>query len=123
MSPFQVSMVVYITAFSFGMGPLPWTMNVELYPREAQSFMSSLSTGFNWLGAFLIGKFGTNLEEALGSSGLYFLYCAICALGVIFVIFVVPETKGKTPEDMKEHYLASKGILKCVDNPAYEKGP
>ena len=61
-----------------------------------------MSTGFNWLCATLVSKFEPDIEAAIGTSGAYFLYAAICATGAAFVMFVVPETKGKSPEDMKK---------------------
>ena len=96
--------MVYIFGFSFGYGPLPWAMNAELFPKEAQSVMATISAGFCWMCAFIVTKFSTNLEDAINTSGLYFFFGIINTLGVIFVIFVLPETKGKTPDDMKIYF-------------------
>ena len=100
--------MVYILGFSIGYGPIPWAMNAELFPKEAQGVMASLAGGFNWFCAFILTKFSTNLEEAIHTSGLYFLFGAINAIGMIFVIFLLPETKGKTPEDMKNYFMERK---------------
>ncbi len=49
-------------------------------------------------------KFEVNLEDAINTSGAYWLYGSICALAVIFIFLVIPETRGKTPEQMKAHF-------------------
>ena len=99
-----VCLVVYIVAFSMGFGPLPWTMNVELYPREVQKALSPISTSSTWCFAFLVANISPYLTNALGLSGLYFVFCGLCGLGLIFCILFVPETKGKTPEDMRNYF-------------------
>ena len=100
--------MLYVFGFSIGYGPIPWAMNAELFPREAQSVMASIAGGFNWFCAFIVTKFATNLETVIHTSGLYFLFCAINTIGVIFVTFLLPETKGKTPDDMKEYFSRTK---------------
>ena len=101
-------MIIYIIGFSIGYGPIPWAMNVELFPKEAQGVMSALAALFNWTCAFIVSKFSSNLEDEIHASGLYFLFGAICGVGIIFVLFIVPETKGKTPEDMKNYFMGVK---------------
>jgi len=44
------------------------------------------------------------MEDAFERSGSYWFYGAISAAGVVFVLLLVPETKGKTPEEMKRHF-------------------
>ena len=83
-------------------------MNAELFPKEAQGVMSSLATLFNWTCAFLVSKFSSDLEKEIHASGLYFMFGAFCGLGTIFVLFIVPETKGKTPDDMKKYFMGVK---------------
>ena len=86
-------------------------MNAELFPKEAQGPMSSLATFFNWGCAFLVSAFSQDVENAIYASGLYFLFGAFCAVGIVFVLIFVPETKGKTPEDMKNHFLFQKNVF------------
>ena len=44
----------------------------------------------------------------IGTSGSYFLYCIVCFLSIPFVVFLVPETKGRSPEDMKRLFMKNK---------------
>ena len=100
--------MAYVFAFAIGFGPIPWAMNAELFPKESQRVMAPIAGAFNWFCAFIVTKFGTNLESAINTSGLYFLFGVINILGVIFVILLLPETKGKTPEDMKRYFEGAK---------------
>ena len=102
-----VMCLVTITYF-LGFGPLPWTVNAEIYPAEARSLGSSIAFAFNWLCAFLVTKFEPDIEAALGASSAYFIFASICALGTLFVIFILPETKGKTPQELKAQFEGKK---------------
>lgn len=98
------SLIIYVLAFSVGFGPLPWMMNGEFFSLESKGLASSIATAFNWLCSFFVTKFQTNLVDAIENSGSYFLYAAVCAVGVIFIFLLVPETRGKSPEDMKRYF-------------------
>jgi hypothetical protein len=112
--------MVYNLAFSIGFGPIPWMMNGELFSEEAKSTSSSLSTAMNWTCAFLVTKFNTNIEELINTSGTYFLYGSFVALGAVFVILVVPETKGKSPQEIKAYFMGDKSALNGSDNKAFK---
>ncbi len=98
------SLIIYVIAFSIGFGPLPWMMNTEFFSLEAKGLASTIACATNWLFAFCVSKFEVNLEDAIETSGAYWLYGSICAVAVVFVLVLVPETKGKSPEDMKAHF-------------------
>jgi len=76
----------------------------EFFSREAKELSSSLVTAFNWACAFLVSKFGTDIEDALGTDGEYFFFAGVCVFATFFVAFVVPETKGRSAEDMREYF-------------------
>ena len=82
-------------------------MNAELFPKEAEGLFSSMVTSFNWAFAFVVIKCSVFVEDAIHTSGLYFVFGGTCALGIIFVVFLMPETKGKTPEDMRKYFQAT----------------
>ena len=70
----------------------------------AQSVMSSTGVLCNSIFAFLMGKFVTNIQAVINTSGMYFLNGGIDVLGLLFIMLIVPETKGKTPEEMKKYF-------------------
>nr|CAI5817919.1 unnamed protein product [Callosobruchus analis] len=80
---------IFIIAFSMGLGPIPWMAPVVFFPRS-ESICTAAAILFNWLLAFL------PQTDSIGSDKTFFIFAAISASGVFFTLFVVPETKGKT---------------------------
>lgn len=83
-------------------------MNGEFFPLEAKALSSAITTAFNWFCAFLISKFYVNIEQAIGRAGSYFMFAAICFVATIYVFFVVPETKGRSANDMRSYFEGHK---------------
>ena len=71
---------------------------------SAQGVMSSTGCICAFIFSFLMGKFVTNIQAVINSSGMYFLNGGIDVLGLLFIMLIVPETKGKTPEEMKKYF-------------------
>jgi MFS family permease len=117
-----VTLIIFVMGMNMGLGPLPWMMNGEMYSEEAKSISAALATATNWTTTFLVTKFSTNLTNAIKNSGTYFVYGSVCFACSIFVIFVVPETKGKSIQDMKEYFEGNKkhSILFGNENIAIE---
>ena len=115
-----VSLMVFIAAFSLGFGPVPWILNVELIPPEArvshgtlqnisfyfllQAISSSLCTMFNWLISFLVALLVPIIGDSIGPAPCYFIFSGIAFLGTIFIFFFVPETKGKTEDEIRKYF-------------------
>ncbi|KAJ9573972.1 hypothetical protein L9F63_008630, partial [Diploptera punctata] len=96
-----VAVNVYIIACSIGLGPLPWFMMPELLSNEAKSWVSSIAVCLNWALAFVVTKFFPVMINELGSELTYFTFFLICIAGTLFVIFLVPETRGKSREQIQ----------------------
>ena len=96
--------MIFIFFMSIGIGPLPWIMIGELFPEECKSASSSLSATANQLMAFTTAKTVANMQAVIGYSGTFFLYGSLCMLGTIYILFGVPETKGKTPEEILQYF-------------------
>ena len=100
----QVSIMLFIFFFSIGIGPLPWIINGELFPEECKAASASLSAVVNFFMAFAVSKTVVNLQGLLGYSGTYFLYGSLSTVGAIYILFGVPETKGKSPEEILQYF-------------------
>ena len=98
-----LSVVVFIIAFSLGWGPIPWLSMGEMFPAKSRELSSSIATAFNWTVAFIVTKEFDALEAGLNKFGTFWLFAGISLLGAIFVIFV-PETKGKTLEEIEKQF-------------------
>ncbi|XP_075483220.1 sugar transporter ERD6-like 7 [Primulina tabacum] len=92
--------LVYIGAFSVGMGAVPWVVMSEIFPINIKGVAGSLATLVNWFGAWVC-SFTFNFLMSWSSYGTFTLYAAINALAIIFVVKVVPETKGRTLEQIQ----------------------
>ncbi|CAG0889699.1 unnamed protein product [Cyprideis torosa] len=97
-----VSLVTFIVAFSLGYGPIPWLMMGELMPSKTRAPASSLATGFNWTMSFIVTLTFNSLQDGLGAYGCFWLYSAICVGGTVFVFFLIPETKGKSLDEIQK---------------------
>ncbi|KAF5744183.1 Major facilitator superfamily protein isoform 1 [Tripterygium wilfordii] len=92
--------LLYIGSFSAGLGAVPWVVMSEIFPINIKGAAGSLATLVNWFGAWLV-SYTFNYLISWSSYGTYLLYAAINALAIVFVITVVPETKGKTLEQIQ----------------------
>ncbi|XP_026858728.2 solute carrier family 2, facilitated glucose transporter member 8 [Electrophorus electricus] len=98
------SMGVFITGFALGWGPTPWLVMSEIFPMRARGFGSAVCVLTNWTCAFIVTKTFQNLMDLITSAGTFWMFSGLCALNVIFTIFFVPETKGKTLEEIQAHF-------------------
>lgn len=96
-----LAVCLFIAMFSIGYGPVPWLMVGELFANNVKAFASPVAGVFNWLLAFLVTKVFTNLKDAMGEAGVFWLFSGISLLGTVFVFLVVPETKGKSLNDIQ----------------------
>jgi sugar porter (SP) family MFS transporter len=105
-SPFSwlpiLSLVLFIVAFNFGFGALPWTISSELFPVNVKPIGASLVSFTCWLVSFIVTKFFNNLNDAFGKAGTFWLFSGFCFIATLFTLFCVPETKGKSFSDIKE---------------------
>ncbi|XP_057535071.1 sugar transporter ERD6-like 7 [Amaranthus tricolor] len=92
--------LVYISAFSVGMGAVPWVVMSEIFPINVKGVAGSLATLVNWFGAWLI-SYTFNFLMEWNSCGTFIIYALINAASIIFVIMVVTETKGRTLEQIQ----------------------
>ncbi|XP_062307684.1 solute carrier family 2, facilitated glucose transporter member 8 [Osmerus eperlanus] len=98
------SMGLFITGFALGWGPIPWLVMSEIFPTKVRGFASSLCVLSNWGSAFVITKTFQDLMGLLTSAGTFWLFSGMCALNVIFTTIFVPETKGKTLEQIQAYF-------------------
>ncbi|XP_063051107.1 solute carrier family 2, facilitated glucose transporter member 8 [Engraulis encrasicolus] len=97
-------MGLFITGFALGWGPTPWLIMSEIFPTRGRGLGSSLCVLTNWAAAFIVTKTFHNLMEVLTSAGTFWLFSCLCALNIFFTIFFVPETKGKSLEQIQAHF-------------------
>ena len=65
----------------------------------------SVATAANWLAAFLVAQFFLSVVDAIGESATFFIFAALCVVSFVFVWYLVPETKGRSPEEIQERWV------------------
>ena len=103
-----ISIMLYSACFMFSWGPICWVYIAELFPNTIRSQATALAVAFQWIFNFIVSStFVPMYNMRLGEMGerfghffVYALYGLICVVAAIFVWRLVPETKGKTLEDM-----------------------
>ncbi len=103
-----ISIMVYSASFMFSWGPICWVYISEIFPNTIRSQATAIAVAFQWIFNFIVSstfvpmynmKLGA-MGESFGHFFAYALYGIICIVAAIFVWRLVPETKGKTLEDM-----------------------
>jgi SP family galactose:H+ symporter-like MFS transporter len=100
-----LALVVFIASFAFSMGPIVWTLISEIYPNRVRGRAISVATAANWLAAFVVAQFFLSLVDAIGESTTFFLFAALCVVSFVFVWYLVPETKGRSLEEIQERWV------------------
>lgn len=101
-TPFVLAgLMLYLACFSPGLGPVPWAVNAELYPPGMRATGMGLACVVNWGFNALATQTFLSLLHALGGVGTWALYAGIAAAGLIWVFFAVPETKGRSLEEIQ----------------------
>jgi SP family galactose:H+ symporter-like MFS transporter len=101
-------LVIYVACFAFGLGPIFWLLISEIYPLKIRSAAMSAVTVTNWLMNLVVAVTFLTLVSVLGHAGTFWLYGVIAVAAWVFIYRLVPETKGKSLEQIEAHWLAGK---------------
>ncbi|XP_059652549.1 sugar transporter ERD6-like 5 isoform X2 [Cornus florida] len=96
----QVSLKVFSAGFYTGVGGTPWIIMSEIFPINIKSSAGSLVTLTNWFGSWIV-SYTYNFLFEWSSAGVFFIYTIFSGLVIVFVAILVPETKGKTLEEIQ----------------------
>ena len=101
-------LVVYVACFAFGLGPVFWLIISEIYPLAVRGAAMSAATVANWGMNLVVAVTFLTLVKVLGHASTFMLY-GVITVGAWFLIYkLVPETKGKTLEQIEEHWRKGK---------------
>ena len=111
----MLSIMVYSASFMFSWGPICWVLIAEIFPNTIRGAAVAVAVAFQWIFNFIVSStfvpmFNMHLSEGddFGHWFTYGLYGLICLVAAFFVWRLVPETKGKTLEDMTRLWKAEK---------------
>ncbi|KAK3922194.1 Facilitated trehalose transporter Tret1-2-like protein [Frankliniella fusca] len=93
---------VYMFMFSVGFGPVIWVMLGEMFPDNVKGVATGVAAGVGWFFSFAVTKFYPTLSVALGEYTCYWIFFGFSILSCLFIGFCLPETKGKTLDEIQE---------------------
>lgn len=94
-----ISIMVYSASFMFSWGPICWVLISEIFPNTIRGAAVAIAVAFQWISNFIVSSTFVPLYS-WNPAFTYGMYCVICLIAALFVWKMVPETKGKTLEDM-----------------------
>ncbi|KAF5269955.1 hypothetical protein FQR65_LT05754 [Abscondita terminalis] len=92
---------IFILMVSVGLAPIPSIVAAELFPPEIKGFGMAIMATFSSLLLFLISLFYIDLKYVLGEDGIFYLFATSCLLCSAFSFFFIPETRGKSLEQIQ----------------------
>lgn len=95
-----ISLALYVACFAIGLGPVFWLLISEIYPLKIRGRAMGVATMMNWGSNLIVALTFLSLLHSLGRSATFWLYGVIGILAWFFVYRLVPETKGRTLEQI-----------------------
>ncbi|BES96718.1 transporter [Nesidiocoris tenuis] len=96
-----IAVCAFIVMFAIGFGPIPWMFIGEIFPPAIKGPASSIACLFNWICAFAVSFGFPIMKESLNGDFTFWIFAAISACGAVFVVLFIPETKGRSIEEVQ----------------------
>jgi len=103
--PVLILVVAAIAVYAFTLAPVTWVLISEIFPNRIRGAAVSIAVFSLWTGCMTLTYSFPFLNEGLGTANTYWLYAAICALGFIVIKKKLPETKGKSLEQIEKELV------------------
>ncbi len=103
-----VFLCIYVALYSCTWAPLTWVLVGEIFPLVIRGRAAGLASSFNWIGSFLVGLLFPIMTASMSQEAVFAIFGIICFLGVLFIQFFVPETRGRTLEEIEQRALKEK---------------
>lgn len=105
-----ISLLVYVAAFSISLGPMVYVVLSEIFPMGVRGRAVSVVSAVNWATNLLISMTFLTITERIGVSNVMFLYAAMSFVLLLFVLLCVPETRGRSLEEISEALAQKKPL-------------
>jgi len=99
--PMLVLVLAAIACYAMSLAPATWVVIAEIFPNRIRGSAMSIAVTALWSACFLLTYTFPLLNAALGAAGTFWTYAAICLAGLVFLVFRLPETRGKTLEQIE----------------------
>jgi sugar porter (SP) family MFS transporter len=94
-------LMLYIASFAVSFGPVLWVMLPEIFPLKARGTGTGVSALSNWGANFVVAQAFLPLVAIIGRSAVFWILAGICIVAALFIQFLVPETKGRSLEQIE----------------------
>ena len=98
------SILTFIAAFAMAMGPMPWIIISEIFPARIRGRAASVGILTLWVAIYVVAQSFPMLKASVGLTVTYFIYSGCSLISFLFVLLVLPETKGKTLEQIEAYW-------------------
>jgi sugar porter (SP) family MFS transporter len=99
--PVLLLVLAAIGCYAMSLAPVTWVVISEIFPNRIRGAAMSVAVMALWIACFILTYSFPMLNAKLGSAGTFWLYAGICVAGLAFIFFKLPETKGKTLEQIE----------------------
>jgi len=96
-----IGLVIFIASFAFSLGPVVWTVINEVFPSHVRGRGVAIATAINWFAAWVVAQTFLSLVNAISTEGTFLLFAGFCVVTFVYVRWFLPETKGKTLEEVQ----------------------
>jgi sugar porter (SP) family MFS transporter len=103
--PMLLLVLAAIGCYAMSLAPVVWVVISEIFPNRIRGAAMAVAVSSLWIACFILTYTFPILNAKLGSAGTFWLYAGICAAGFVFVKFKLPETKGKTLEQIERELV------------------
>lgn len=97
--------VIAIAVYAMSLAPITWVILSEIFPNRVRGAAMALATFALWVACFILTYTFPLLNKSFGAAGTFWVYAGICVLGFLFVLVRLPETKGKTLEEIENELV------------------
>jgi MFS transporter, SP family, arabinose:H+ symporter len=108
--PLLIMVVTAIACYAMSLAPVTWVVLSEIFPNRIRGAAMSVATFSLWAACFVLTYTFPLLNEVFKASGTFWLYGVICLAGFFFILKKLPETKGKSLEDIEKELTSNRGI-------------
>ena len=103
--PMLLLVLAAIGCYAMSLAPVAWVVISEIFPNRIRGAAMAVAVSSLWIACFILTYTFPILNKKLGSAGTFWLYAAICVAGFVFIKLKLPETKGKTLEQIERELV------------------
>jgi len=97
--------VTAIAIYGMSLAPIVWVILSEIFPNRIRGAAMALATFALWIACFILTYTFPLLNKTLGAAGTFWVYAGICLVGFVFILLKLPETKGKSLEEIEKELV------------------